>query len=101
MGGRCVFVGDELSAAGYRLAGAECWTPAPDELLSLVRRLRAEDALGLLLITAEYAARLPRTELADALAAQRPPMLVIRDIRGRMPPRDATGSIRRQLGLAE
>jgi vacuolar-type H+-ATPase subunit F/Vma7 len=101
MGGRCVFVGDELSAAGYRLAGAECHSPTLPELPGLVRRLREDDALALLLITAEFAARLPQAELANALAAQRPAMLVIRDIRGRMPPRDTTGSIRRQLGLGE
>ncbi|MCG6940246.1 MAG: V-type ATP synthase subunit F [Thiohalocapsa sp.] len=105
MAARCVFIGDELSAAGWRLAGADCRTPAPAEtpdlLRALLRTARDEAPVGLILITAEYAAALPQALLEEALAAQRPPCVVVADARGRVAPADLTAALKRQLGLAE
>lgn len=96
---RCVFIGDELSAAGYRLAGADCLTPAPDEVAAAFERSRAE--AGLVMITAALACALPAERLAAALREQRPLTLVVPDIRGREKPADPTAVLKRQLGLSE
>ena len=101
MAARCVFIGDEVSAAGWRLAGADCRTPAPAEMPALLQTLRGDGRLGLLVITAEYAAKLPKPLLDEALAAQRPPCVVVPDARGRQAPRDLAAALKRQLGLVE
>jgi vacuolar-type H+-ATPase subunit F/Vma7 len=103
MAGRCVFIGDEITAAGLRLAGVECHVPEAHasgaELAALFRGLR--DGTGLVMITAEVAERLPGALVAEALREQRPPTLVIADIRRRLHPPDMTTALKRQLGLAE
>lgn len=98
---RCVFVGDAVSAAGWRLAGADCRTPAQPEVAALLRELRRDAGVGLIILTAETAAALPAPLRAEALAAQRPPCVVVADARGRMAPADLTAALKRQLGLAE
>lgn len=95
----CVFIGDEASAVGYRLAGVQCHTPPPAQAGALFRRLREE--AGLILLTAEFAAYLQGSLLAAALREQRPPTLVIADIRGHRQPADIAEALKRQLGLAE
>lgn len=95
----CVFIGDEVSAAGFRLAGLACHTPAPEQVAALFQHARGE--AGLILITAEYAAHVPEGLLAEAQREQRPLLLVIADIRGRLPPVDIVSALKRQLGLAE
>lgn len=101
MAGRCVFVGDALSAAGWRLAGAACRVPALADTPALVRRLRADADVALIVITAEQAAALPAALLEAAIAEQRPPFLVVADIRGQRAPPDHMAALKRQLGLAE
>ncbi len=95
----CVFIGDEVSAAGFRLAGMICHTPVAAEVAGLLQRLRGE--AGLILITAEYAGHVPAHLLAEAQREQRPLLLVIADIRDRVVPADVTSALKRQLGLAE
>jgi len=100
--GACVFLGDEVTAAGMRLAGVRCSVTDGSDPAALVELFRASRAdAGLLLITAELAAKLPAALLAEAAREQRPPLLVMADIRGRMSPPDLTASLKRQLGLAE
>jgi vacuolar-type H+-ATPase subunit F/Vma7 len=94
-----MMIADEVTAVGFRLAGVDCHTPALEALPALFERLRAQ--AGLLLISAEMAAHLPAPALAQALSEQRPPLLVIPDIRGRVRPADLSALLRRQLGLAE
>jgi hypothetical protein len=62
-----VFLGDEVSAAGYRLGGALVRTPLPGAELSVFEW--ACLAAPLVLVTAEVAARLPQARLARAVAA--------------------------------
>ena len=52
-----VFIGDELTAAGYRLAGARTYVPGEGELIDVFERASGEAEV--VLITAELAARLP------------------------------------------
>lgn len=96
---RCVFIGDEVSAAGFRLVGLECPETLDTDVTALFRDAR-EHAM-LILITAELAAQLPADLLAEALREQRPHTIVIGDIRDRAPPPDRAAAVKRQLGLAE
>ena len=45
---RVAFIGDEVSALGFRLAGVDVHTPGPGEGSALFARLRCEAALILL-----------------------------------------------------
>jgi len=95
----CAFIGDEVSAAGFRLAGVDVHVPAAEGAEALFRRLMGEAQL--VLITAEAAARLPVDLLTRALRAPRPLVLVIPDLRGRAQPPDLASLLRRQLGMTE
>lgn len=95
----CSFIGDEVSAAGFRLAGVDVHVPEPVQTPDLLRRLLIESRL--VLITAEVAGRLPEDLLRRATTAARPPVLVIPDIRGRVEAPDLASLLRRQLGMAE
>jgi len=95
----CAFLGDEVSAAGFRLAGVEVHVPEPAETPALFRRLCAE--VDLLLVTAETAGNLPEGVLDRVLAAGRPLVLVVPDSRGRVQPADIAARVRRQLGMAQ
>jgi vacuolar-type H+-ATPase subunit F/Vma7 len=101
MPSRCVFIGDQLSATGWRLAGADCHAPPAGKLPELLRALRGDGQVGLILVTADYARELPQALLAEVLAAQCPRCVVVADARGRVEPPDLTATLKRQLGLAE
>ncbi|SCZ50222.1 V-type ATP synthase subunit F [Thiohalomonas denitrificans] len=92
-----VFIGDELSAAGYRLAGVRTWTPDDEELLSVFRRAREE--ADLILLNVEYARRLPAAEVQEAQRALRPQLFIVPDIRHQHSMRDLLSRIHNQLGM--
>jgi vacuolar-type H+-ATPase subunit F/Vma7 len=97
--GLCAFIGDEVTAAGFRLAGIDVHTPAPQQTPRLFQRLLGEAEF--LLITVEAAARLPEEALRRAIVTERPLVLVIPDVRGHGEPPDIAAALRRQLGMAE
>jgi vacuolar-type H+-ATPase subunit F/Vma7 len=99
MAARCAFIGDEVSATGFRLAGVAAYCPAPAQAPALFRRLRAEAAL--VLITQEALGWVGEGPVRAATLAGRPLVLVIPDVRGRSSPPDIGEAIRRQLGMAE
>jgi vacuolar-type H+-ATPase subunit F/Vma7 len=92
-------IGDEVSASGFRLAGVQVHVPDPARTADLFRRLIREAEL--VLVTAEAAEQLPADELRRALSADRPLVLVIPDVRGRVQPADIGSELRRQLGMSE
>ena len=91
-------VADELTAVGWRLAGARVLIPDLGSVEDCFRTaLRAAEVV---LITAEHASAVPATQLEEALRAQPPLVLVIADLReGREPP-DMEEETRRALGVA-
>ncbi len=95
----CAFIGDEVSAVGFRLAGVAAHSPAPAQAPELFRRLRGEAAL--ILVTQEALGWVGEGTVRAAMAAARPLVLVIPDVRGRSVPPDIGEAIRRQLGMAE
>lgn len=91
------FLGDELSAAGFRLGGAETRVPRAGTEAEAFAEARAHATL--VLVTAGVAARLPADLLVQALSATRPLVLIVPDVRGREPAPDPAQALRRQLGM--
>jgi vacuolar-type H+-ATPase subunit F/Vma7 len=95
----CAFIGDPLTATGFRLAGARVHLVPPGDGTALFRRLR--DQADLLILTAAVAATLPDWVLHDAQAASRPLLLVVPDAAARHPAEDLAAKLRTQLGMSE
>jgi vacuolar-type H+-ATPase subunit F/Vma7 len=94
-----VFVGDEVSAAGFRLAGLRVRVPNDDDLIATI-----EWACGrapLVLIGAETAQRLSAAELDEYLSRLSPPVVIVPDVRGAAAPPDIAKRLRQQLGMLE
>jgi vacuolar-type H+-ATPase subunit F/Vma7 len=96
-----VYLGDEISAAGWRLAGIDARAcaddAAPAALDAALEAARASAAL--VLLSAALAARLDPALLRRAGAALRPLWLVVPDPQGRAPMPDLAARLRLQLGL--
>lgn len=93
-----VYVGDELGAAGYRLAGAQVIVPAPGEEAAALGRARQLG--GLVLLCAQVAARIDADTLRQASSALSPLLLVVPDMQGQARVGDLAERLRTQLGLA-
>jgi vacuolar-type H+-ATPase subunit F/Vma7 len=94
-----VFIGDEVTAAGFRLAGARVVVPQAGGEQEALATARA--TADLVLIGAEIAALLPRPVLSDAVAARSPLVFVVPDVRGRVTLPDVVASLQGQLGVTE
>jgi len=91
------FIGDEVAAAGFRLAGVRVSVPqAGEEAAALAE---ARETADLVLIGAEVAARLPQAMVRNAVAAPVPLVLVVPDVRGRVTLPDPAAILRGQLGV--
>jgi vacuolar-type H+-ATPase subunit F/Vma7 len=95
----CAFIGDEVSAAGFRLAGATVYGEQDGEPDALFRRLR--DQHELLILSAEAADRVSHEQLQQAAELGHPLVLVVPDAGGRMQPPDLAARVREQLGMSE
>ncbi len=92
-----IFIGDEVSASAYRLGGARIRVTSADQAAADLAWACREAEL--VLITAEFAARLPSDEMVKAQSRLRPLVLVVPDVRGRTRLPDLSPWIRAQLGL--
>jgi len=97
--GSAVFIGDELSAAGFRLTGIDTVTPGPEKAGEALRDARKRAAL--VIMTAELARSVPAQELNAALLAEAPALAIVPDVRMRVPVPDLVASLRRTLGIEE
>lgn len=93
-----LFLGDEATAAGFRLAGLSVRVVAAGDEAEAFALARAE--AGLLMIDAACAARLPAATLLAALEAGQPPLLVLPGGAGQLPAGDPADAVRRLLGVA-
>ena len=92
-----VFIGDDVAAAGWRLAGAAPRIPAPGaEAATLAGAL--EEA-SLVLLAAEVAARIPDAPLRAALRRVTPVTVILPDLREATPYPDVAARMKRQLGI--
>jgi len=93
------YLGDEIGAAGYRLAGATVHVPRKGEEGSMLAAARAESSV--VLVSAAVAVRIAEGELRRAVAALSPLTLVVPDPVVAEPLPDVAARLRRQLGLEE
>ncbi len=91
-------IADEVTALGWRLIGARVLLPAASSAQDCWHEARRDS--DLVLITAQYAAALAPDELAAALLAEKPLVLVIADLREQQPPPDMELEVRRALGVS-
>ena len=94
-----VFIGDEVTAAGFRLAGVRVRTPLEGDLQGVLDWACSNTSL--IYITAEYAATLGRDQQHRLLTQLEPPVVVIPDIRSNTPMQDLATQLRAQLGVLE
>jgi vacuolar-type H+-ATPase subunit F/Vma7 len=92
-----VVVADELTAVGWRLAGAQVSITGPADVEERFRQAlqRAE----VVMITAELAARVAAPQLQAALEAFPPLTLIIADLRHTQEPPDLEAQARGALGV--
>lgn len=94
-----VYIGDEVSASGYRLAGLRVRVPAAQQLLATLTAA-CKDA-PLVLISASVAQQLPAAQLEQLLASLAPPVVVVPDLRAHNRLADLSVRLRQQLGVLE
>ena len=92
-----IFIGDEVTAAGYRLAGVRVRAPAPGDETARARRRPRRGAAGPHLRRVRGARR--RRALRDAVGALAPVVVVVADAQGDVAPPDLAARLRGQLGL--
>lgn len=92
-----VFIGDEASAAGYRLAGFEVDMPKPGGAAAALAR--ALERADLVFITAALSREIPERDLDAALRSVSPMVLMVPDINGTVQPPDMHEIVRQMLGL--
>jgi len=92
-----VYIGDEISAAGWRLTGVRVSTPEPGRETGALASAR-EDA-PLVLVSAALAARIDAAVLGVAAGALAPLVLVLPDPQGEVKQPGLAGRLRTQLGL--
>ena len=95
--GPIVFIGDELTAAGFRLTGIETFVPAPVNVAEVFATGRQR--AGMIIITAEAVKWLPPSDLQTASLAEALIVAVVADIRSQAAPPDLTRRLRGTLGI--
>jgi vacuolar-type H+-ATPase subunit F/Vma7 len=99
MASRVTFIGDEVTAAGFRLAGVSVRVPARGAETVALREEVSRAAL--ILIGRGVAGRVDPRELQLALASASPLVLVLPDAAGLPPEVDVAARVRLQLGVDE
>jgi vacuolar-type H+-ATPase subunit F/Vma7 len=94
-----VYIGDAVSAAGYRLAGLRVHVPDSAALLAEIEQVSTDAPL--VLLGADIAAQLPVVELDRLLSRLTPAMVVVPDVRGQAVLPDLANRMRQQLGVLE
>lgn len=94
-----VFIGDEISAAGFRLAGARIRTPDAEEIVKVLDW--ASEHACFIMITAEYLGLLTSEQQQRYLQQVQPPLVVVPDIRNQHTVKDLATHLRAQLGVLE
>jgi vacuolar-type H+-ATPase subunit F/Vma7 len=94
-----VYIGDPVSATGYRLAGLQVRVPAVEEALEVIEAACSEAPL--VLLGSDIASRIPSQQLDALLSRTDPAVVVVPDIRGEVPLPDMAHRLRKQLGVLE
>ena len=92
-----VFIGDEITAAAFRLAGVTPKTPATGDLPGIFES--ATEEADLVIIAADYARSLEPELLRSAIRRADPLILLVPDGGNRHQPEDLDARIDRVLGI--
>jgi vacuolar-type H+-ATPase subunit F/Vma7 len=92
-----IYLGDEVTAAGYRLAGAHVRVPVAGEATVAFDEARAQSQV--VLVSAAVAAKVDPVMLRSALMALAPLVLIVPDAQGEVPLPDLAARLRGQLGM--
>jgi vacuolar-type H+-ATPase subunit F/Vma7 len=92
-----VYIGDEVTAAGFRLAGLDTLVPAPGAELDALNDACARAPL--VLVCAAVACRIGEPAVRRRIVDCAPPVAIIPDLAGVAPLPDIATRLRRQLGL--
>ncbi len=92
-----IFIGDELTATGFRLTGLETLAPAAPDVAAAFADSRRR--AGLVIVTAECARHIPPDLLEAALVADEPTVAVIPDVLGRVEPASLARRMKSILGI--
>ena len=93
------FIGDEVSAAGFRLCGIDVHVTDGSDVMSLIDQAR--ERASLVLVSSSAVRDLESAELDALLAGIEPAVLIVPDVRGLHDVPDIVPRIRRQLGMLE
>jgi len=93
------FVGDEFSAACYRLCGVEAHVAERSNALSLIDQ--ACERAPLVLVASSTLKYIPGERVDELLSGVQPAVLVVPDVRGLTEVPDIASRINKQLGLIE
>ena len=93
-----VFLGDEVTGTGYRLAGADVRVPASDRIDREFRQALEDGEL--VILTTECALMLPPETISEAVRRADPLVLIVPDAVQRLEPPDYNGVVTRALGIA-
>lgn len=94
-----IVIADEITAAGFRLAGTRTIVPQIADVPAVFAA--ACGAAPLVFLTAELARHVPRARLVAALQGTTPLVAVIPDIEERSVVPDLGAELRRALGVTE
>jgi vacuolar-type H+-ATPase subunit F/Vma7 len=92
-----IYLGDEVSAAGYRLGGALVRSPGTGDATAMLAWAR--DRAPLVLLSAAVAVDIDEAVLRPALSALAPLVLIVPDLHGEVPLPDLGARLRALLGL--
>ena len=95
--GTAIFIGDELTATGFRLTGIETVVPEPDKASAALQEARSRAAL--VIMTADLARHVPASELESAMLAEAPVLAIVPDVRFQAQLPDVARRLRSVLGL--
>ena len=95
---RVFYIGDEATASGFRLAGADARVPVPEETTDVFRRAIADGA-DLILVSASRAADVEPGLLDASLLGMRPLVAIVPDVYGLHPAPDMAHEVRLALGI--
>ncbi len=94
-----IYIGDEVSSAGFRLAGLRVRVPAAGEWRQELEW--AMEQTPLVLISSAVASEIPMQELDHYLSHLSPAIVVVPDVHGATPMMDLSTRLRKQMGMQE
>ena len=95
---RVVYIGDEATAAGFRLAGVDTRVASAGDAAAMLRQAFTEHP-DCVLLDGTLVDFVPAVELEHALVALSPLFAVIPDVRGRGAPANLAHTVRNALGI--